>query len=234
MSSGKIRCAAALALAGMVAGCASAGSVGNPVVRKVTWYSFLNGDDIRKGCIKGAPEQWRMVLNAVYSEQVRVYEVRDQPGGGATLDTLVFGETDMGRLLSITSLEGLLDPWRGTSRTVALDDSEEATLVSALGADGVMAPRTGRDLLESDDFYWVVVGCRGGEVHFDAWTRQDPAWGDLAFAEWLLAKDPTGVPLATWSPAPPGSFERERREEYRFVLTAGPERIEDIPAVPLP
>ncbi len=221
--------------AGLVAGgCASQGSVGNPLVRKVTWYSFLNGDDIRKACIAGAPDRWRMVLNAVYSEQVRVYELRIAPDGSGTLDGLVFGEEDMLRLASVSSFEDLLNPWRGTSQVAALSESDVERLAGALAADGATGLRTGSDRLESDDFYWVVVGCDGGEVKFDAWTRRDPVWEDLAFAGVLREMDPTGVSFATWKPAPPGSFEQKRREQYRFVLTAGPTGIEGIPAVPLP
>ena len=77
----------------LVSGCTyRAGGIESPITRKFQYFSYLNADDIRANCVAGTPAQYRLVYNAVYSEQVRAYDLRrSATGEGAVLWTQVFG-----------------------------------------------------------------------------------------------------------------------------------------------
>src|SRR5690606_6468296 len=46
----------------------------DPVSRKFSWFSYLNGDDIRRECVAGAADRYRFVYNGINVEQVRTYD----------------------------------------------------------------------------------------------------------------------------------------------------------------
>ena len=73
-----LRAAASLGLIlglAVLAGCAYRGGIDQPVTLKATWFSYLNGDDIRSACVPGAPPKYRLVYNGNYDEQLRAYEL---------------------------------------------------------------------------------------------------------------------------------------------------------------
>src|SRR5690242_20707907 len=67
----KVTLIAAAAL-GLLAGCAyhgdHRGTVDNPGVRKVAWFSYLDGGDIRDTCAPGSPDRFRLVYNGQYEK----------------------------------------------------------------------------------------------------------------------------------------------------------------------
>ena len=89
---------------GVLAGCAYQGAIDQPATIKATWFSYLNGDDIRSACTDGAPSWYRLVYNGNYGEQLRAYEVvadgtggayykaRVQTGSGLNLTRFLFGD----------------------------------------------------------------------------------------------------------------------------------------------
>ncbi|ABC22912.1 hypothetical protein Rru_A2112 [Rhodospirillum rubrum ATCC 11170] len=217
---------------GLVTGCASSGDVTNPLVRKTSWYSFLNGDDLRASCMAGAPDRMRLVFNAVYSEQVRVYDVaRPDSAKGATLSAQVFGEGDLLELRHVTGVDSLLDPWRGRKAVTELTADQWATLLATLRQDGLDQPPPQGMELDSTDFYWVATGCLGGKTVFNAWQRRSPRYEALKVDDLLFAWDATGVPVARWQAVQRGSFEAMRREQFRFALRVGPTGLIDGPAL---
>ena len=59
---------------------------------KFTWYSYLNGDDIRARCTAGGPSLYRFVYNGVYTRQVRTYAISPAADGrGYVLRARVLG-----------------------------------------------------------------------------------------------------------------------------------------------
>ena len=52
-----------------------------PIVRSFNWFAFVGGDDIRANCGKDGRNRMRLIYNAIYSEQVRTYELFLQPDG---------------------------------------------------------------------------------------------------------------------------------------------------------
>ena len=59
-----------------------AGDEDNPIRRSFSWFSYLNADDLRSACTRGAPERYRIVYNAVWQEQVRTYDFIIHGNGG--------------------------------------------------------------------------------------------------------------------------------------------------------
>ena len=184
-----------------VAGCvARDGAIADPIQRNFQWFSFVGGDDIRARCAPGVPGRYRFVYNAVWEEQVRVYDVERLPRGqGATLSATVIRGAP--RLLQAY----LLDPsGGGTQRAqVLLGEVEVAALSTALAAAGFdRAPADGTRL-QSYDFYWLVNACVDGRWHLNAWRRQDPGFDRLAFDRLLFAQDRTAVPVNPVRPVDP-------------------------------
>ena len=94
-----------LAVAGLSACSYKGGDIGNPFHRKFHWLSFLSGEDMAASCDATTPDRFRLVYNAIWGEQVRVYEwdaIR------RSLRVRVMGAGDLREL----SLSDPLAPWR--------------------------------------------------------------------------------------------------------------------------
>lgn len=186
------RVAAAL-LVMIVAGCTYT-ETDNPFVRKFSWFSYLNGDDVRAGCRVGGPQQWRFVYNAIYIEHFRTYDLMERADGTYRLRVNVVNKADLSELF-VDKASDLLAPWRGKIETVLLGREQTALLARAALADGVFAAAPKGLELSSDEFYWTAVVCREGRVSFHAWRWPSPAFVNLTFPAILKAWDPTGLPF---------------------------------------
>ncbi|WP_246337256.1 hypothetical protein [Azospirillum oleiclasticum] len=202
----------ALMACAALAACASAGPAGNPVERKLTWFSYLNGDDLRVACAQDGPDRFRMVFNADYNEHVRTYDVTGDPDGGASVAARVIKAPDLARV-------DLADPvgaWKGDEAQTRLSPTQYAMLVIRLYESGAFQMLPERLRLPSNSFYWLVSGCRDGQWFFTAYPYPSDRFADIRFAEPLGAMDPTGVaPPRLPSPAdaprslPPGSRQQD-------------------------
>jgi len=174
----------------VLASCAYApGDASNPLARKITWFSFVAGDDIRAACGPGAPDRFRLVYNGVWAEQVRIYEVGF--GGPRQLDQRVIGSGNLSEL----SVSHLLAPWAGKTASLTLDTDEYASLIRKLEAGGAFHTPGVTMTLAANDFYWIAASCHDGGFHLNAWLYPSDGFAHAAFATWLTALDTTGVPI---------------------------------------
>ncbi len=181
---------AVLALLLFVVACSYApGDVANPLTRKFTWVSFLAGDDLRPGCVAGAPDRFRLVYNGNWREQVRIYEIGFT--GPRRLDERVIGS---GQLKSL-SLADPLQPWRGATATVDLTQDQYQRLVDSIAQSGAFASPASAVTLRSTDFYWVAASCHAGAFHLTAWLYPGAPFDRLAFPRQLAALDVTEAPF---------------------------------------
>jgi hypothetical protein len=181
----------ALVFLGMVilAGCTYRAGIDDPFSRKFTWFGYLDGDDIRPACVPGAPDRWRLVYNARWTEQVRAYDIVTGPGE-ASLTTRVFGPGGNVGMFDPFDPQG---PWRATMRVVPLDPRDVAEL-RALITPALTPPP--RDLaLPSQGLYWLMNGCVDGRFRVGAWLHPSPSFEALAFPAALFRRDPTGIPV---------------------------------------
>ncbi|GAB2174868.1 hypothetical protein DLREEDagr8_04260 [Dongia sp. agr-C8] len=195
-----------LSLFGLLAGCAyhgdSASDLNNPAVQKFTWFSFLDGSDIRETCSAlgpNAPARYRLVYNGQYEKQLRIYEIETQPPSGANLPTggaSLRARTKGGTNLAnwwIQDSADLLAPWRWRESTAALSPEEMAQFHKALTESGFGSGAPQGLRLPSQDFYWVASGCEAGRFHFYAWRAKRGNLDAARFQDFLLRHDGTGL-----------------------------------------
>ena len=196
------------ALAGLcaVSACGFTGGIEQPFVQKVAWFSYLNGDDIRRACVPGAATHYRLVYNGEYDRQIRTYEILDAPGGAGFLAR---GQKGGGiDLLNFSfSRPGGAGGW--TTAEAGLSTAQMRELESTLEASGAFGPAPQGLRLASEEFFWLFVGCRDAKVYFHAWRYEDGGFGRLSFPAALLRHDATGV--AVNPPRDVGPINRTRR-----------------------
>lgn len=181
----------ALSLAAAVAACSYQGDIDNPATLKATWFSYLNGDDIRATCAEGSGRRYRLVYNADYNEQLRSYEFSDEGPQGATLVSRVQGPGGL-RLNEFRFSDPLA--WAGWTKSVTpLNPEEMERLDAALAASGAFGPAPSGLRLFSKETYWIASLCRDGEFSFNAWRFPSPRYEAATFDEVLFSLDETGV-----------------------------------------
>ncbi|MGD1876614.1 MAG: hypothetical protein ACFB13_03840 [Kiloniellaceae bacterium] len=214
-----------LLLAAALAGCSYQGDIDNPATIKATWFSYLNGDDMRAGCVEGAPLHYRLIYNADYDKQLRSYEVvGDAPGGGgaggggARLTGRVLGESG----LDVTKLK-FDDPMafaRWTRSAAPLGASVVERLDAALAASGAFAPAPEGLQLFSKETYWITNLCRDGVYSFNAWRFPSDRYDAISFDELLFAFDETGVPVRAPVAVPLGTAAKLRSPRQQDAADA--------------
>jgi hypothetical protein len=221
-------CVAAAVIA--LTGCTYPGpAADNPVGRRLTWYSYLNGDDMRRQCEPGAPPAYRFVYNGVYVQQIRTYDIRAAAEGRGTLRVRVIGPVDLSnvaiRARFTTLLDDLAAPWAGTREDLPLTAADLDRLDSALAASGFFQPAPRGLYLRGEDFFWIAAACINGAFHFNAYKWPQPAFARATFPAVLLALDPTGIPLNPPRPLSTFDIYRDPANEPgigpTFTLTVG-------------
>lgn len=207
----------AAVLAGILAGCAYTGG-DDPVTRKLTWFSYLNGDDIRAACVPGAPDRARLVYNGVYIEQIRTYDIVTE-GDRPKLSIRVVGPADL-RAIRAESPESIMAPWMGRRETVVLPGGGFDLLRRVLESDAARPVMPGDERLESDDFYWIVDSCFDGKFAFNAFRWPSARFRDAAFPGLIAGWDVTGIPVN--APRHVESIsDDERKQGIHFSLKVG-------------
>lgn len=208
----------ALCAAAVLAGCAyRGGDIGDPAVRKFGWFSFVGGNDIRAHCGPGLPDRFRLVYNAIYDEQVRIYE---WDGLRRLVSIKVIGS---GNALSLTS-DDLLGPWRATAETLQLDDKTYELLAGALQADGAFGPPAVGVELPSRGYFWSAATCRDGRFTMTGWRHPSEAFARLQTPGVLFALDPTGIAVRPAGPVPYDVIWEDKRKKGQatdFTLKVG-------------
>jgi hypothetical protein len=193
------------------------GDIGDPLVRKSQWFSFVDGEDIRASCAAGTPDRFRLVYNAVYDEQLRIYEVDSLR---RLLVIRIVGRGEAARL----SFQDPAAPWRAHEEKVQLDQTTYDRLVASFAQGGMFSPPpVGLDL-PSRSYHWVAALCRNGAYGLTAWKYPSPAFDAMGFDRNLFALDPSGVPVREAGPVPfdPQWEDKARRLEvpaFSFKVT---------------
>lgn len=195
-----------LAACATLAACSYQGGIDNPTTIKATWFSYLNGDDIRASCTEGSGRRYRLIYNADYDEQLRSYEVTGGPGGGATLLARVQGPS--GLVVNRIDFSDPLGWSRWTKQESALGAGDVARLDDALEASGAFDPAPSGLQLFSKETYWISILCRDGVVSFNAWRFPSERYEAITFDDLLFALDKTGVAVRAPQAVPVGASAR--------------------------
>lgn len=204
-----------VALAGCTVG--QVADLENPVARRLNWFAYLDGADIRPTCGPGSDDRARMVLNGRYEDQVRTYELR-QRGGAPVLESHVF----TGLQLSSTGLDSLADALQGRPREERIGQAGAEALWDALRESGAFG-RAPEMRLHSNDIYWIATGCRNGEPFFNAWRQSTPRFAALTFPEVLQRLEGNDVPWPNLQRGPDlarqAEIERGMRPDFLVHVT---------------
>lgn len=180
----------------LLAGCAYHGggqaNVDNPAFRKVAWFSYLDGNDIRESCVPGAVDRYRLVYNGQYDKQIRAYEITGVTPGGSGGGYYIARAMADPNLVDWTTGD-ILAPWRWRKSEAPLSGAEVDEFIARLTESGWGQGAPQGKKLHSRDFYWVAAGCRDGQFHFDAWVDAQGDFGEIRFQDFLLARDKTGM-----------------------------------------
>ncbi len=205
--------AIAVALLLGLAACTYRGDIDNPATIKATWFSYLNGDDIREGCVEGAAPRYRLVYNADYNEQLRSYEVSGDGAGGGSLTVRVQGRSGLN-----TSRLSLSDPlaWaRWASNEAALDAGALGELDTALAKSGAFGEAPTGLRLFSKETYWISSLCKDGVFYFNAWRFPSDRFDAITFDALLFEKDSTEIAVRPPRAVTPGERSDARMPRNR-------------------
>ena len=188
---------AALLTGMLLAACEYRGDIDSAPTIKFTWFSFLSGDDIRENCGPGAPFRYRLVYNADYAQQIRIYSLAPSSAagsGGATLVTRVSRGSGI-RLDSFNDKDPL--GFGGFQRfSQQLDADALAEIRHALDWSGAFQPAPKGLRLFSDQYYWVAALCHEGKFYYNAWLYPSERYDLLSFPKALYAVDNSGIAVA--------------------------------------
>jgi hypothetical protein len=203
----------------LLAGCTYRGDIDNPLVRKASWFSYLDGTDIRTACVEGAADSFRLVYNGRYEEQLRSYEITADGAGGAYLIARAKGRTNAFDV----SFDDVLAPWRWKRAEARLSPAEFQQFVTLLEQSGQFAGAPVGLRLYSGDFYWVGSACRNGTFHYHAWAFSSDGFAQLRFADFLFKHDRTELAVNPPRKIPAGEFlgpqgRQEDQTQIRFWL----------------
>jgi hypothetical protein len=214
----------------LLAGCTYRGDIDNPAVRKVSWFSYLDGTDIRAACAEGAPDSYRLVYNGRYEEQLRSYEVAADGAGGAYVVARAKGRTNAFDV----SLDDVLAPWRWQRAEARLSPAEFQQFATLLDESGQFAGAPVGLRLFSGDFYWVGSACRNGTFHYHAWAFSNDGFARVQFADFLFKRDQTGLAVNPPRQIPASEFlgpqgRQEDQTQIRFWLQVREDGLGGIP-----
>ncbi|MDH5772698.1 MAG: hypothetical protein OEY84_06140 [Rhodospirillaceae bacterium] len=173
-----------------VSSCAAVPGVGNdPIMRKLSWFSYINGDDMRPNCTTGAGENYRLVYNGIYTEQIRIYQVG---GSENNFSVRVINAPDLSDI-SVSSGVDLLNPWRGLKKEKDISSEDMMQLTEAMENDGVFGPPAVGLRVSSKGFFWTVAACHEGNFYFTALRWPGNKFENAAFPTKLLELDESNI-----------------------------------------
>jgi hypothetical protein len=169
-----------------------------PIVRSFNWFSFVGGDDIRENCGRDGRNRLRLVYNAIYSEQVRTYDIFLQPDGTAGMNIGVLADQGVVSNLLLRDGGDVLKPWSMRRGERLLNPDETRELVGLLQASAGFGPPRDGMRLPDVDFWWTVASCRDGVWGFQAYHYASDGFANVRFAQKLFSWD--SVPVAVNPP----------------------------------
>ncbi|NVK17936.1 MAG: hypothetical protein HWE30_04510 [Methylocystaceae bacterium] len=184
------------------ASCTYQGGANDPVSRKFSWFSYINGDDIRKVCADLGTDRYRFVYNGIYQEQTRSYDIFFY---ARKMTMQVRGQANVAQF----NLNDLFAPWRGVREDLVMNEKELSILRKSLKESAALHNDQKGLRLYADDFYWTVAACVDGVFHFDAYLWGTDHWNEMVFDDLLFSWDVTGV-----EPVKPRVLSKVDKYEY--------------------
>ena len=161
-------------------------------MRTLGWFAYVGGRDIRETCANNENDQIRLIYNAIYTEQVRTYDLVVNPdNNSAELTSRVILPSPRVQV----DWDAPLAPWNGVVERTSIDRTDVNRLRDALKRSGYFETAPVGLRLRSDNFYWVVSGCEDGKFHLNAFQAPTKRFERIEFPTVLFDLDMTDVPV---------------------------------------
>jgi hypothetical protein len=162
----------AVACALILSGCASLGPAGEADARKLTWFSYVNGEDLRAQCSSAEPDRYRLIYNSKANAQLRTYEVRavengDEHEGGAVVEARVIPAEALWR----RDPEDTLTTGQAASMRLYLSPDQFERLTSKLAESGAFEGSSMELHTRSAGVFWLASGCHEGAYFLTAFSN---------------------------------------------------------------
>lgn len=164
----------ALAAVAALAGCTTGSTGGGAPTSRLTWLTYLSGEDLRAVCLPDRPDRFRLVYNADDRRHVFAYEIV-VAADGALVEARSFPAVDLTHL----DLSAPLDPARGQVARLWLRPPLVVDLVHRLADAGVFDEGDTRFDLPSSGPFWVVSGCHAGGYFRAAYDQPGRPFGEV-------------------------------------------------------
>jgi len=173
----------------VVAACTAQGPATNTFVMRYQWLNYVQGQDIQELCEPGAPARIRLIYNAIFTEEVRTYDLTAVDQGSTSMATRRWtGESAI--TLRGGSFNNSMAPQEGEAY---IGPEDTRAIVAALDASGFYGPPPDGAVMRSDDYFWVGTACIDGVFMVQAYPKE--RFGDIRFAGLLASFDPIEAPL---------------------------------------
>lgn len=196
---------------------ATAQPVDDVFLRSFYWFRFVGGKDVREYCQTGQGDYYRLVYNAIAREQIRTYDVKYPRGGAAELTIRVIGPAAV-NVINISEFTDILGPWRGYKLVRTMAAADVARLAEQLGQSGAFGPLQVGFEAPSNDFYWAVASCRGGQFYFHVFHYPSDGFRSVQFEKTLFALDQSGIPFNAPRDLPPSRFRGDPNYVWRLKV----------------
>jgi hypothetical protein len=139
--------------------------IDNPAVRKVAWFSYLDGNDIRERWRPGAPDRFRLSTTANTRSR---FAPTNHPGESESRRAPTSSRVRSGRPTSRkVEINDLLAPWRWQKSETKTERQRLDQFRDLLTQSGWGRGAPQGKILHSREFsYWVAAGCRRRPVPF--------------------------------------------------------------------
>jgi hypothetical protein len=175
----------AAAWVSLLSGCASLGPAGEKDARKLTWFSYVNGEDLRAKCSSDEPDRYRLIYNSKENAQLRTYEVRgSEPraggeagaDGGSGVGSGVGGALVEARIIPADALwrhdpEDTLAAGQSASMRLYLSPDQFQKLTSRLAESGVFDGSSMELHSRPGGVFWLASGCHEGSYFLTAFSN---------------------------------------------------------------
>jgi hypothetical protein len=161
----------------LLSGCASLGPAGEEDARKLTWFSYVNGEDLRAKCSSDEPDRYRLIYNSKANAQLRTYEVQGaeaRAGSGAGPDA--GGAVVEARIIPADALwrrdpEDTLAAGQSASMRLYLSPDQFGKLTSRLAESGVFDGSSMELHSRPGGVFWLASGCHEGSYFLTAFSN---------------------------------------------------------------
>jgi hypothetical protein len=167
-----------------LSGCASLGPAEEADARKLTWFSYVNGEDLRVQCSEDKPDRYRLIYNSKANAQLRTYEVQaagntNEGRGGAVVEARIIPAEALWR----RDPEDTLETGQTASMKLYLSPDQFEQLTTKLAVSGVFSGSSMELRTHSGGIFWLASGCHEGSYFLTAFSNPSDRFENIGMGD---------------------------------------------------